>query len=268
MRMLFRRDSCRRLPTCRAPLRQSITTSTPSSLASTSCSWPTWCLSRSSFPEPSESCWRSTAWPTWSIASRPCWHQASHPSWSPGSNCPRSLVKDRSACGSWWPASTSSNGRSGRARQPGCGPRNCRHSDENCRLNPCASRPGDPCALDTGLRHHREGPQFPVPADRDRSFDGLDPFRPAVKRLPPPVRWRNRVGYRGGSGRRTAPDLAARGLWPPASPRRPALREPRRLGGLLTIVLGIGPRTMLDLTLNAALLLTLVVGLAITLPKP
>jgi hypothetical protein len=39
------------------------------------------------------------------------------------------------------------------------------------------------------------------------------------------------------------------------------------LGGLLTIVLGIGPRTMLDLTLNMALLLTLIAGLAITLRK-
>src|SRR6267143_6739076 len=40
------------------------------------------------------------------------------------------------------------------------------------------------------------------------------------------------------------------------------------LGGLSTIAIGIGPRTMLDLTLNAALLLTLIVGLAITLRKP
>jgi hypothetical protein len=40
------------------------------------------------------------------------------------------------------------------------------------------------------------------------------------------------------------------------------------LGGLFTIVLGIGPRTTLDLTLNAALLLTLIAGLAITLRKP
>ena len=40
------------------------------------------------------------------------------------------------------------------------------------------------------------------------------------------------------------------------------------LVGLLTIALGIGPRTMLDLTLNAALLLTLIAGLAITARKP
>jgi hypothetical protein len=40
------------------------------------------------------------------------------------------------------------------------------------------------------------------------------------------------------------------------------------LVGLFTIALGIGSRTMLDLTLNAALLLTLIVGLAITLRKP
>jgi hypothetical protein len=38
--------------------------------------------------------------------------------------------------------------------------------------------------------------------------------------------------------------------------------------GLFTIALGIGPRTTLDLTLNAALLLTLIAGLAITLRKP
>ena len=37
------------------------------------------------------------------------------------------------------------------------------------------------------------------------------------------------------------------------------------LVGLSTIAIGIGPRTILDLTLNAALLLTLIVGLAITL---
>ena len=36
------------------------------------------------------------------------------------------------------------------------------------------------------------------------------------------------------------------------------------LAGLSTIAIGIGPRTMLDFTLNAALLLTLIVGLAIT----
>ena len=40
------------------------------------------------------------------------------------------------------------------------------------------------------------------------------------------------------------------------------------LVGLFTIALGIGPRTTLDLALNAALLLTLIAGLAITLRKP
>ena len=40
------------------------------------------------------------------------------------------------------------------------------------------------------------------------------------------------------------------------------------LVGLSTIAIGIGPRTILDLALNAALLLTLIVGLAITLRKP
>jgi hypothetical protein len=40
------------------------------------------------------------------------------------------------------------------------------------------------------------------------------------------------------------------------------------LVGLFTIALGIGPRTTLDLALNAALLLALIAGLAITLRKP
>ena len=38
--------------------------------------------------------------------------------------------------------------------------------------------------------------------------------------------------------------------------------------GLVTIALGIGPRTLLDLALNAAMLLTLIAGLASTLRKP
>ena len=38
--------------------------------------------------------------------------------------------------------------------------------------------------------------------------------------------------------------------------------------GLFTITLGIGPRTTLDLALNAALLLALIAGLAIMLRKP
>jgi hypothetical protein len=38
--------------------------------------------------------------------------------------------------------------------------------------------------------------------------------------------------------------------------------------GLSTIALGIGPQTTLDLTLNAALLLSLSAGLAITLREP
>jgi uncharacterized membrane protein len=38
--------------------------------------------------------------------------------------------------------------------------------------------------------------------------------------------------------------------------------------GTSTIAIGIGPRTTLDLTLNATLLLTLIAGLAITLRKP
>jgi hypothetical protein len=40
------------------------------------------------------------------------------------------------------------------------------------------------------------------------------------------------------------------------------------LGGFLTIAIGIGPRTMLDLFLNVGMLLTLTGGLAITLRKP
>src|SRR2546429_4224221 len=52
------------------------------------------------------------------------------------------------------------------------------------RFNACASRPGAPYALGTGVRHDLEGPRFPAPADRDPSFDGVDPFRPADRRLP------------------------------------------------------------------------------------
>ena len=40
------------------------------------------------------------------------------------------------------------------------------------------------------------------------------------------------------------------------------------LGGFLTIAAGIGPRTTLDLFLNAVMLLTLIAGLATTLRKP
>ena len=39
------------------------------------------------------------------------------------------------------------------------------------------------------------------------------------------------------------------------------------LVGLFTIAIGIGPRTVLDLTLHGAMLLTLIAGLAITLRK-
>src|SRR5437868_10613801 len=62
--------------------------------------------------------------------------------------------------------------------------------------------------------------------------------------------------------------------WMPAAwSRRPATAAQSFgilgvLGGFLTIATGIGPRTTLDLTLNAALLLTLIAGLAITLRKP
>jgi hypothetical protein len=40
------------------------------------------------------------------------------------------------------------------------------------------------------------------------------------------------------------------------------------VGGFLTIAIGIGPRTMLDLFLNTAMLLTLIGGLTVTLRKP
>jgi hypothetical protein len=62
--------------------------------------------------------------------------------------------------------------------------------------------------------------------------------------------------------------------WMPAPWSRRAATAAQSFGivgvlvGLFTIALGIGPRTMLDLTLNAALLLTLIAGLAITLRKP
>ena len=62
--------------------------------------------------------------------------------------------------------------------------------------------------------------------------------------------------------------------WMPApGSRRPAIAAQSFgilgvLGGFLTIATGIGPRTTLDLTVNAALLLALIAGLAITLRKP
>jgi hypothetical protein len=62
--------------------------------------------------------------------------------------------------------------------------------------------------------------------------------------------------------------------WTPPPWRRRAATAAQSFGilgvlaGLFTIALGIGPRTMLDLALNAALLLTLIAGLAITLRKP
>ena len=60
---------------------------------------------------------------------------------------------------------------------------------------------------------------------------------------------------------------------PPPWRRRPAtvVQSFGVLGalvGLVTIAIGIGPRTLLDLTLNGTLLLTLIVGLASTLRKP
>src|SRR5438105_8084557 len=62
--------------------------------------------------------------------------------------------------------------------------------------------------------------------------------------------------------------------WTPPPWSRRAATAAQSLGilgvlvGLFTIALGIGPRTTLDLALNAALLLTLIAGLAITLRKP
>jgi hypothetical protein len=62
--------------------------------------------------------------------------------------------------------------------------------------------------------------------------------------------------------------------WTPPPWRRRAATAVQSFGilgvvvGLATIAIGIGPRTLLDLTLNGALLLTLIVGLAGTLRKP
>src|SRR5438270_1692280 len=79
------------------------------------------------------------------MASQTSWHRGLQPIWSPGSSCPRSLVKDRSACGSSWSAWTSSDGRSGRARQSGCGPRKWGHWNESgglLQIRPTRSRRG------------------------------------------------------------------------------------------------------------------------------
>ena len=62
--------------------------------------------------------------------------------------------------------------------------------------------------------------------------------------------------------------------WTPPPWRRRAATAAQSFGilgalvGLVTIAIGIGPRTLLDLTLNGTLLLTLIVGLASTLRKP
>src|SRR2546428_5866381 len=87
--------------------------------------------------------------------------------------------------------------------------------------NPAASRPGAPYALGTWVRHDLEGPWFPTPADRDPSFDGVDPFRPADRRLPSQVRRDSRVGYRGGSCPWAAACPAAADPVAPIRPRRP-----------------------------------------------
>jgi hypothetical protein len=87
-------------------------------------------------------------------------------------------------------------------------------------------------------------------------------------------------GYRHGSAGTAELLIAAvlvAGLlltWTPRPWSRRAVAAAQSFGivgvlvGLLTIVVGIGPRTMLDLALNAALLLILISGLAITLRKP
>ena len=87
-------------------------------------------------------------------------------------------------------------------------------------------------------------------------------------------------GYRQGSAGRAELLIAAvlvAGLlltWTPRPWSRRSAAAAQSFGilgvlvGLFTIALGIGSRTMLDVTLNAALLLTLIAGLAITLRKP
>src|SRR5438132_8892202 len=83
-------------------------------------------------------------------------------------------------------------------------------------------------------------------------------------------------GYRHGSAGRAELLIAAvlvAGLlltWTPRPWSRRSATAVQAFGilgvlvGLSTIAIGVGPRTMLDFTLNAALLLTLIVGLAIT----
>jgi hypothetical protein len=102
------------------------------------------CSDRPFFPEPSASCWPSTAWPTSATASPTSWRRKRQPTLFPGSNCPPSLVKDRSACGSSRLASTSTDGKSRRGRQSRCSPRNWRHCDESPQLGGCASSPTTP----------------------------------------------------------------------------------------------------------------------------
>lgn len=78
---------------------------------------------RSAFlPEPSVSCWPSTAWPTSATASPTSWPRERPPSWFPGSSCPPSSGKERCVCGFWWSASTRTGGSSRRRRHSSCSP--------------------------------------------------------------------------------------------------------------------------------------------------
>jgi hypothetical protein len=56
-------------------------------------------------------------------------------------------------------------------------------------------------------------------------------------------------------------------IWRRAASTAQSLGTLGVLMGLVTIALGIGPRTILDLTLNGVLLLTLLAGLTVTLRK-
>src|SRR6266481_3681624 len=155
----------------------------------------------------------------------------------------------------------SSDAVCGRARQPGCGPCKWKRCDENCHLSPFAHRPGDTCALVPGI----------VPNWRVR---GVLLLQIAIFLSMVSIHFGLLIGgYRHRSAGTVELVIAAAlvaGLlltWTPRPWSRRSAIAVQSFGilgvllGLSTIALGIGPQTTLDLTLNAALLLSLSAGL-------